>query len=180
MPTSPLFAGESFTVRQVTTTDEAGVQAFLTACDDYAVMLTGKPHDSDAAAQVFAALPPDKTAADKFVLAIEAPDRPLIGLIDAIKDYPEPGVWFLGLLLLHPDARSQGLGEKVYAAFAEWVFAQGGDIVRLGVVKQNERALAFWTKAGFQEVARQPMRFADKETEAVILQDVLVADPEPA
>jgi GNAT superfamily N-acetyltransferase len=175
-----LFAGEGFRVRPLTATDAASVQAFLMACDDYAVMLTGKPHEADAAAQVFAALPPDKTAADKFVLAIDAPDRPLIGLIDAIRDYPEPGVWFLGLMLLRPDERSQGTGEKVYAAFAEWVFGQDGDIVRLGVVKQNERALAFWTKAGFQEVARQPMRFADKDTEAVILQDVLVADPEQA
>jgi GNAT superfamily N-acetyltransferase len=178
MAATTLFSGEGFTVRPLDRSEQDAVQTLMTACDDYAVMLTGKPHGPEAASDVFTSLPPGKDYTDKFVLAVDTPDKPLIGIIDAIRNYPEDGVWFIGLQLLHPAHRSQGLGEKVYEAFAEWAFSQGCDIVRLGVVKQNERGLQFWTKVGFQEVARQPMSFAGKDTEAVIMQDVLVADPE--
>jgi RimJ/RimL family protein N-acetyltransferase len=177
MSAQPLFSGDGFTIRPLATSETEAVQALLVACDDYSVMLTDKPHGPDAAAEVFAALPPGKEQASKLVLGIEA-DGGLIGILDAIRDYPEPGVWFLGLLLLRPEQRTRGLGAKVYEAFSEWAFAQGCDVIRLGVVSQNARAEAFWKRLGFQEVTRQPMQFAGKDTEAVVMQDVLVADPE--
>jgi GNAT superfamily N-acetyltransferase len=178
MSTTTLFQAGDASVCQLASSAQTSVQTLLEACDDYAVMLTDKPHGAEAAADLFAALPPGREPADKLVLGIMGPSGDLIGILDTVRGYPEPGVWFLGLLLLHPAHRGSGLGAKVYEAFAEWAFAQGCDVIRLGVVRQNERGLAFWTRQGFQEVARQPMQFAGKDTEAVIMQDVLVADPE--
>ena len=172
------FAGDGFAGLPLDAADQPRVQALLTACDDYALMLTGQPNPPDAAATLFASLPPGRGPADKLVLGIQEPDGTLIGLIDVVREYPDPGVWFLGLLLLHPAHRSRGLGTRVYDAFAEWAFAEGCDIMRLGVVQQNEAALRFWSRIGFQEVARHPVQFGGKPTEAVILPDVLVADPE--
>lgn len=177
MADMPPFSGDGFTVRPLGQADVPAVQDLLVACDDYAVMLTEKPHGPEAAAEVFAALPPGKAADDKLVLGIER-DGALVGLLDAVRDYPEPGVWFLGLLLLRPEVRSHSLGAKVYRAFADWAFEQGCDVVRLGVVAQNPRGAGFWQRQGFQEVARQAMTFAGKDTEAIIMQDTLVADPE--
>lgn len=177
MSTQALFAGEGFAVRQLDRSDIEAVQALLVACDDYSTMLTDRPHGPEAAAEVFAALPPGKDDASKLVLGIEA-DGALVGVLDAIREYPEPGVWFLGLLLLRPEKRSGGLGARVYKAFSDWAFEQGCDVVRLGVVAQNPRGAGFWQRRGFQEVARQPMTFAGKDTEAIIMQDTLTADPE--
>ncbi|MBC7542765.1 MAG: GNAT family N-acetyltransferase [Candidatus Sericytochromatia bacterium] len=172
------FEAGGLTVRQLDRTAQEGVQTLLTACDDYAVMLTGRPHGPEAATDLFAALPPGRDEADKLVFGIGAPEAPLIGIIDMIREYPEPGVWFLGLLMLDPAHRSQGLGAQAYEALAEYAFAEGCDSIRIGVVKENERALTFWSRQGFHELVRQPLRMGDKDTEAVIMEDVLVAADE--
>ena len=75
-------------------------------------------------------------------------------MLDAVRDYPEPGVWHIGLLLIDPDHRSHGRGAEVYWAFEDWSRSQGAQIIRLGVFEQNEKARRFWQRMGFTEIER--------------------------
>ena len=66
-------------------------------------------------------LPPGKTLGDKFGMGVfDGADR-LVGAIDVIRDYPEPREWYLGLLVLEPGQRNQGLGTKLLDALIHWL-----------------------------------------------------------
>jgi GNAT superfamily N-acetyltransferase len=92
----------------------------------------------------------------------------LIGLIDAVEGYPDEGAWWLGLMLIDPEYRGKGLGHKLYQAFENWILEQGAVGVCLGVVEENDKALAFWGSLGFQEHDRQPSRQFGDKTHAII------------
>ena len=38
----------------------------------------------------------------------------LSGILDTVRDYPEPAEWFIGLLLLGPKYCRHGMGYQVY------------------------------------------------------------------
>jgi GNAT superfamily N-acetyltransferase len=73
----------------------------------------------------------------------------MFGTLCALRNYPGPGHWYLGLLLLAPAWRGQGLGRRVYLAFEAWVAGQGADSDLLSVVEANTRAASFWESLGF-------------------------------
>ena len=80
-------------------------------------------------------------------------DDELVGALDVLRDYPQPDDWYLGLLLLEPQSRSGGLGERVVANLRSWIAGQGGHAIRLAVNDLNEDGARFWMKMGFQPVA---------------------------
>lgn len=54
--------------------------------------------------EIRTALPPGRTADDKFLFVLERDGRHA-GMIDIIRDYPEPHVWHLGFIFLSKRAR---------------------------------------------------------------------------
>jgi GNAT superfamily N-acetyltransferase len=92
----------------------------------------------------------------KVLIGLFRPGEDLVGVIDAFRDHPAPGDWWLGLLLLEPRERGQGLGRSVYHQFEAWAAAQGAITTWLSVVEQNQRAYDFWGRLGFEEVERRP------------------------
>ncbi|MFD8992184.1 GNAT family N-acetyltransferase [Streptomyces goshikiensis] len=59
-----------------------------------------------------------------------------------------PGPW-IGLLLIDATAHRQGLGAAVAALVEERFRAAGRDGVRIAVLDNNPRALAFWRAQGY-------------------------------
>ena len=162
-----------FDLRRLGSADAPCLQRFLETCDDYFRLISGKsvgPHEADTE---LASLPPGKTLDDKFFVGLQEPDGTLAGVFDLIKDYPEPGIWYLGLLLLHPANRSKGHGEAIHVQVSAWVRSQGGSAIRLGVVEKNTKALKFWTRLGYQELARKPVQMGGHMHEVRVLQKAL-------
>jgi GNAT superfamily N-acetyltransferase len=93
----------------------------------------------------------------KVLIGLFRPGDDLVGVIDAFRDHPVPGEWWLGLLLLEPRERGQGLGRSVYDQFEGWAAAQGATTMWLSVVERNRRAYDFWGRLGFEEVERRPL-----------------------
>lgn len=139
-------------------TDASVLQGVLESCRDYFELVTGLPADKDEATRMFQALPEGKGCEDKFLLGIFSHDAAPIGVIDAIRDYPELGVWTLGLLVLRPDQRSMGLGEEVYREFERWAAGSGAKVIRIGVAANNGNALRFWSRLGFEPKERKRMK----------------------
>ena len=158
---------QDYSVHLLRHEDIAALQTLYEKCADYMFLVDGHPAGKNAAEEEFQDLPPGKSADDKFMFGIVNPRNELIGLLDAARWYPDEGTWWIGLLLLVPELRSQGIGEQVLKGFTEYVKADGGKAIMLGVVKDNERAYQFWNRMGFEFVRETEPRKFDNKTQTV-------------
>lgn len=152
MTTLPSIAG--YRIRRLASEDAPLLQDLWMRCTDFHELQEGEPTRDTAGMEDLAALPPGKAADDKFAFGISVHER-LVGYADLVRDYPVPGEWSLGLLLVDPQVRSRGLGSRVYAALAGWAREQGADSVLIGVPEHNPGAARFWRRQGFEEMGRQ-------------------------
>lgn len=151
-------ADSGLRARRLTEADTGALQALCEACVDYHTLVYGQPAGPDEARTQLTELPPGKTLEDKFFFGLFTPRPRLCGALDFIRDFREPGEWYLGLLMLEPGARGNGLGEAVLKAAEDWVRGQGGRRIRLAVAEQNTGGLRFWERHGFREDKRFPPR----------------------
>ncbi len=139
----------------------AELRELLERCADFEVMVTGSPPDAHAAADLLVEVPPDHALRDKLVIGVWT-DQGLTAAIDLLRDFPDPHAWYLGILLVAPEARGRGLGAAIVAALRPWVVAQGGWTIRLIVQEQNPAALRFWSRQGFVEVGAAVQELEDR------------------
>jgi GNAT superfamily N-acetyltransferase len=170
----PTTSGD-YTLRYLTADDGVDIQRLCERCADYFDLITGLPPGSAEAQSLFVALPEGSSYKDKALLGVfTTPDDTLIGVVDLVRDAPEPGEWWLGALLLDPTHRHHGLGARLVAALEGWMAAQGAWSVRISVLEQNTRGLTFWRRLGYAEMTREPPRLLGaKESVAVILRHPL-------
>jgi GNAT superfamily N-acetyltransferase len=147
----------------------AALQALLERSSDYSQLVNGLPPDSSAAYSLLTEAPPGKTPDDKLVIGLSAEGQGLIGVLDVMRDYPTPGDWWVGLLLLDPAYRGQGLGQRVFRVFKQWARQHGARRISLGVVEQNQNAFRFWRTVGFEPVEKRPARQFGNAEHAVIV-----------
>jgi GNAT superfamily N-acetyltransferase len=148
--------------------NKAEFQALLERSADYCLLVDGHPPQPDGWLEVLEDRPPGRPMADKLVLGFSTAEHGLIGVLDAIRNYPSKDAWLIGLLLIDPAQRSRGLGRQIYRAFEAWAMHQGARHMFLGVVEKNDKALKFWRTMGFEVVERQSARHFGKLTHAVI------------
>lgn len=139
----------------------AELQELLERCADFEVMVAGSPPDANAAADLLIEVPPEHSLRDKLVIGVWTDDG-LTAAIDLLRDFPDPHAWYLGLLLVAPEARGRGLGEAIVAALRSWIRAQGGWTIRLIVQEQNPAAHRFWIRQGFVEVGTAVQELEDQ------------------
>jgi GNAT superfamily N-acetyltransferase len=131
--------------------EQPALQRLLERCADFEILMRGSPPAAEAAQELLEACPAGHPIEKKLVFGLERDDE-LVGALDVLRDYPQPNDWYLGLLLLEPQARSGGLGERVVANLRSWIAAQGGRAIHLAVQDVNEDGARFWLRMGFQPV----------------------------
>jgi GNAT superfamily N-acetyltransferase len=137
--------------------EDAGLlQGLCERCSTYFELHDGAPPGPTIGEEEVIALPEGKTLDDKFLFGIRSATGELVGVLDLIRDFPAPGEWWLGLLMLDPRERSAGLGGRFYRAAEAWAAERGALRVLLGVLEQNPDAERFWRRLGFSELRRQP------------------------
>jgi GNAT superfamily N-acetyltransferase len=150
-------------IRPLSPVDSPVIQHLYDQCLDYMLLVDGHPAGPNAGEEEFKDVPPGKSPKDKYIFGIFDQSDQLLGLLDALRGYPDETTWWIGLLLLLPEARTKGLGRLVVQGFTEYVWAKGGKAIMLGVVEENERAFQFWTRLGFEVVHRtEPRQFGNK------------------
>ncbi len=151
------------------------LQGLLDRCADYSLLVKGEQPGSTAAESMLADCPPGRMSEDKVVIGISDPQDVLVGVLDAVCGYPAEDCWWLGLLLLDPSQRNQGLGRRIYRSFEQWVGQQGANNILLGVLEENEKAFRFWRSLGFEVVEKQsPRIFGTKEQVIITMVRYLV------
>jgi ribosomal protein S18 acetylase RimI-like enzyme len=123
----------------------------------------GEPFLPTAAQAEFRSIPDGKSLGDKLMFGLINPQGRIAGLLEAVQHYPDETTWWLGLLMLAPELRGQGVGREVLRGFSEYVRLRGGKAIMLGVVEENRRAYLFWQKMGFEVVRKtEPRPFGKK------------------
>ncbi|WP_425448908.1 GNAT family N-acetyltransferase [Dethiothermospora halolimnae] len=169
-----LFQLEGYSVKKLNIEEDLdNLQLLCEKCSDYHQLAEGKPTSTTAAKELFNDLPNNKTHEDKIVIGIYDGSN-LIAVIDNLIDFPNKGTWFLGLLMIAPKYRNNGLGEKIYKKYRHWVFDNGSKTIRLGVLYENHKALKFWQRIGLDIIRKvKGYKTGNRMTSVYIMSDKL-------
>ena len=164
-----VFAGPTFSTRYLRAADGESLQMLAELCTDYYQLTSGLPPGPAESQSFFIALPPSFGYDSKHLMGIYAGNNSLIGVVDIIANYKEPGEWTLGLLMLAPEHRNNGLGTSVFTELQKWAQEQGAHTIRIGVMEDNTAAVAFWTKLGFTLSESKPMKMGIKDNTCLVM-----------
>jgi GNAT superfamily N-acetyltransferase len=150
------------------------IQALFEKCKDYAWIVDGEKPSPEAAREVLESLPPGKSIADKFLCGVMDEAGELSALLEGVRGYPDEKTWWIGLLLLSPEARGKGLGRELFERLAGKARDASAAAIMLGVVEDNENALRFWQRIGFEEVRwTAPQQFGKKRQRVIVMRRLL-------
>jgi len=150
-------------VHQLLPEDSAIIQELWEDCLDYMLLVDGHPAGPHSGEEGFEDVPPGKSPADLFLFGIVNQQGHLVGMLEVLRGYPDEMTWWIGVLLIVPEARSQGIGQTVVQGFMDYVRLNGGQAIMLGVVDENTLAYKFWSRMGFEFVRQtEPRQFGNK------------------
>ncbi|MEY8463329.1 GNAT family N-acetyltransferase [Streptococcus merionis] len=95
--------------------------------------------------------PPDSGLENKHFFLLMEQDSPL-AIVDLIESYPDPDTSWLGLFMVNSSYQGQGLGSQLVEELCDFLKRSGFQRLRLGWVKGNPQAEAFWLKNAFQVI----------------------------
>lgn len=161
----PFPAETGLTARRFDEKDTAAFQALCDACADYHLLIEGQPAGPDEARRQMEELPLGKTQEDKFYFGLFTPRPRLCAALELLRNFREPGEWYLGLLMLEPAVRGRGLGARMLRAAEDWARSQGAWRMRLACAEQNEGGRRFWERQGYRaDRVFPPRRMGLRET----------------
>lgn len=110
----------------------------------------------EVASWMFSKIPSNSSPDDKFVFGIYFENDPeVVGAVDVVRNWPEKGIAFLGLLLLSEPNQGRSIG-VVALRNIEWLAtAWGCNRLHIAVDSAEPRRLAFWSRQGFRELYRK-------------------------
>lgn len=147
-----------YAVSALTIKEAAKLQQLFERCGDFFMLTNGVAPAPDAAQAEFFDTPEGKTTQDIHVFGLSPGQRHLAGAIIAVRHYPDEQTWWIGLMLLAPAYRGQGLGADFYRAFERWLAAQGISYISLCAIAANTSGRQFWQRMGFETVRKTPPR----------------------
>lgn len=153
-----------YKIKSISVDNQNIVKKLCEKCSDYYILHDGiLPSEEEIIDGVFTALPPSKKHEDKFVLGIYKFDLELVGIVDIVRDFPTIGQWIIGLMLIEPRERRNGLGKIVHEALVKWAISFGGaKSFRIGVIEDNYKGINFWSSLGYTKVKEVNMDFSEK------------------
>jgi GNAT superfamily N-acetyltransferase len=146
--------GRAYHTRRLVPPDLPALQRLFERAADYFEATTGAGPGTDEAERAFVGGPPSKSVNDKRTVGMFTRDDRLVGVLDAIPDFPADGTCTIGLLLLDPAVRGAGLGGATLAAFETWMAGHGATRFRTAIAATLDRGLAFLTRAGYRQASQ--------------------------
>jgi len=160
----------------------AALQAVYTATPSYWAMydLTGPPpNQADKELTAVAAEP------GRFLLGIVRRLDPmdssaggeLIGFVDFRLNWPDPGVVYIGMILVAEALQRQGISTQAWSLLSSWLVSTAGmHTARAGIEQFNFAALKFWEAQGFSMmVESNRIRAGDKLIRQLYMERQLIS-----
>lgn len=128
--------------------DRAAVSAVLMQAADYYLLWKGDPPGDAETDDVFTATPPgcDPAASHRLGLILNGT---LSGVAEVSFGFPAHGDAYLGLMILAPEARSQGHGAAFLHHIETLARTTRAAHLYLAVLEANSRGATFWMRRGF-------------------------------
>lgn len=167
---------DGYEVALLTLDELAELQRFLERCSDFFELCEGGPTPANAAELELTQVPPGHGLDDHFAFVIRERGA-IVALLNLQRHYPREHQWWIGFLVVDPQARGRGLGERIVRAAEEWMAAEGAEAIRLGVSERNDGADRFWRRMGFEETERQPYTTAHQTRSMMTLMRKFVGQP---
>lgn len=160
---------KQYLLKDLNKEDKIKIKDLFDRCYDYFYLVEGRKTNKESIKELLEDLPPDKNSKDKHVLGI-FDNVNLIGVIDLVENYPSKHEWIIGLMLIDPNVRGEGLGQKVHEVLEEISKKGQANKLRIGVVEQNKAALKFWKNVGYTEIKRtEPLKYGNKENRVIVM-----------
>jgi len=119
-----------------------------TRAADYVVLEMGHLPNTNYIDAFFTAVPPEIAAENLRTFGImEGPA--MVGMMALVEGYEFHDDWWIGLLLLDPAFRGQGIGHRVVTQIKAEAKSRDVAMIKLAVLDANPRALKFWQREGF-------------------------------
>ena len=172
LPDVPLMEGlaellPEWEIAPVTEDDSDAVLALLERCSDF-FGLSGAPDTAESLRQAMTELPPRCTLEQKHYAVLWKDGAPWMAL-DLVEGYPRPRTVFVGLFVMDPALRRQGVGRAVITALLRAARGAGFDRVRLACLLDNPGGHAFWQAMGFRDL-RQSEVLGDRHDTVWIME----------
>jgi GNAT superfamily N-acetyltransferase len=157
------------TGRRLAGEDVDALQELLESVPDYAERITGYPPGAADGLSTLMIVPPDFDPDRKLGLGLWDGGA-LVAFADLLLGYPQAGVGYLGLLIVHGSRQHQGLGRAMHEEVVREAAQARLERLRLGIVATNaEVAQPFWAALGYRATGEvRPYRY-DRLTSTVAL-----------
>ena len=160
---SELLQSPRLQIRRLGMTDLGEIMQVYRDCKEFFLTLVGLTKVSEEYVRdELNGVPPNFDSANKYFMGIFLNKTgQMIGVVDFLINYPEPGKGCLGLLLIRESVQSQGIGREALGIVEKWAHNQGIHEVTLGVELVNKKAYRFWMKNAYLSTGE----FFDNSTE---------------
>ncbi len=147
--------------------DLPALQALFERCTAFFQLVQGGPPRPDEAARWLAEAVPGKAPSDRLTFGLRDDEDRLVGAVDVVRHYPAEREYWLGTMVIEPSIRGVGLGAWFHRQVLGWIRQQGAEGVQLCVQRQNEGALRFWAREGYEETGVARVRQGERDNEMI-------------
>lgn len=119
-----------------------------TRAADYAVLEIGHAPDTAYIHDFFTATPPD-LGPDCLLHYGVMQGTAMTGMLAIARGYEYPDDWWIGLMLMDPAFRGQGIGHTIVSDIKARASDANAATIKLAVLTANPRAVKFWKREGF-------------------------------
>ena len=116
---------------------------------DYVKLETGHGPDAAYVHEAMTEAPPGVPPNEVWCWGYHGSHGGLDGIATCLKGFYETNEWYLGLLLIDPGARGDGLGTKMARHIIAQACADNATCLRIAVLDANPRARIFWERLRF-------------------------------
>ncbi|MGW2723749.1 N-acetyltransferase family protein [Streptomyces sp. NPDC001492] len=141
--------GSPVTVREMTPEDEPGVAALFASCEDYFAAATGGPALPADVQSLYYALP-EGADPDQKRLLVMCWGEGVVGMVDVVDRYPDADTCSVGMFLLAPEVRGEGIGTGAARRLIAEAAGRGMRDVTATCPSGWEPGLGFLRSLGFE------------------------------
>ena len=143
----------SYAVRRLTEADIPAILALQTGNPQFFRYHPPLPSEASIREDL-SALPPEKTAADKYYAGFFSGEQ-LIAVLDLILGYPDARTAFLGFFMTAAAVQKKGVGSAIISDIRACCKRLGFARLCLAIDEGNPQSEAFWTKNGFRQTGER-------------------------
>jgi GrpB-like predicted nucleotidyltransferase (UPF0157 family)/RimJ/RimL family protein N-acetyltransferase len=171
-----LFKTAHFTAELLSPADLDLVIQLNSECSDFYFLQNGQsPNEADAR-ELFEQVPAQCDPSIKLPIGLFDPQKTLIGVLDVLRGYRTTSDWYIGLMLLSPRFRGQGLGAEVHSEFVAHARQAGVKRLILAVLEANDAGRRFWLRCGYRKIKDYPPRQSGRRFHSLSEFELVIVD----